>query len=321
MRIVFMGTPDFAVPALKALIDAGHESRRRLYPAAAPGGTRASASSPRPSTSWRERRGIAGAHAGQRCASAATQRDFAALEPDAAVVAAYGLILPKPMLDAPRLGCLNIHASLLPRWRGAAPIQRAILAGDAETGVTIMQMDEGLDTGPMLLQARRRDRRRRRRRRAARRAGGARRATDRRGAGAAGARTAPATPQPGDGVTYAPKIDAATRAASTGASRPPSSTARSAPSIAVARRLVRARGRARSRCWTADGRRGQRRAGHGARRRPRRSPAARARCGRPRCSAPASAAMRRRGVPARLSRSPRGTVAAVMPRYKLHARI
>jgi methionyl-tRNA formyltransferase len=81
----------------------------------------------------------------------AIQADFAALDLDAAVVVAYGLILPKPILDAPRLGCINIHASLLPRWRGAAPIQRAILAGDAETGVTIMAMDEGLDTGPELL--------------------------------------------------------------------------------------------------------------------------------------------------------------------------
>ena len=82
----------------------------------------------------------------------AAQAEFAAIPADAAVVVAYGLILPKPVLDAPRLGCLNVHASLLPRWRGAAPIQRAILAGDAETGITIMQMDEGLDTGPILLQ-------------------------------------------------------------------------------------------------------------------------------------------------------------------------
>src|SRR5207247_363151 len=80
------------------------------------------------------------------------QAEFAAIQADAAVVAAYGLILPAPILDAPRLGCLNVHASLLPRWRGAAPIQRAMLAGDAETGITIMQMDEGLDTGPILLQ-------------------------------------------------------------------------------------------------------------------------------------------------------------------------
>ena len=88
------------------------------------------------------------------------QAAFAALRLDVAVVAAYGLILPQAILEAPRLGCLNIHASLLPRWRGAAPIQRAILAGDAETGVTIMQMDEGLDTGPMLLREARADRRR-----------------------------------------------------------------------------------------------------------------------------------------------------------------
>ena len=81
----------------------------------------------------------------------AAQAEFAALPADAAVVAAYGLMLPTPVLNAPRLGCINVHASLLPRWRGAAPIQRAILAGDAETGITIMQMDEGLDTGPILL--------------------------------------------------------------------------------------------------------------------------------------------------------------------------
>ena len=110
---------------------------------------------------------------------------FAALKADVAVVAAYGLILPKAILDAPRHGCLNIHASLLPRWRGAAPIQRAIMAGDAETGVTIMQMDEGLDTGPMLLKEALADRRETECRRAARCAGGDRRAADRAGAGAA----------------------------------------------------------------------------------------------------------------------------------------
>ena len=86
------------------------------------------------------------------CATTRRRAEFAALDADAAVVAAYGLILPRAMLAAPRLGCLNVHASLLPRWRGAAPVQRALLAGDRETGVTIMQMEEGLDTGPILLQ-------------------------------------------------------------------------------------------------------------------------------------------------------------------------
>jgi methionyl-tRNA formyltransferase len=147
-----MGSPAFSVPALRALAAAGHEIAA-VY-----------AQPPRP------------AHRGQaltKCAvqdaaealgvpvrtparvkrEAAEHAAFAALELDAAVVAAYGLILPKAMLEAPRLGCINIHASLLPRWRGAAPIQAAILAGDAQTGITIMRMDEGLDTGPMLLRA------------------------------------------------------------------------------------------------------------------------------------------------------------------------
>ncbi len=150
MKLAFMGSPDFAVPALRALAAAGHEIAA-VY-----------AQPPRP------------AHRGQALTKCAVQLAaealgipvrtparvrhdtaehdaFADLKLDAAIVAAYGLILPKPMLDAPRLGCLNIHASLLPRWRGAAPIQAAILAGDTETGITIMRMDEGLDTGPMLL--------------------------------------------------------------------------------------------------------------------------------------------------------------------------
>ncbi len=152
MRLAFLGTPAFAVPALHALAEAGHQIAA-VY-----------CQPPRP------------AHRGQaltRCAvhlaademglpvrtPARLRREpdehaaFAALQLDAAVVAAYGLILPREMLDAPRLGCLNIHASLLPRWRGAAPIHAALLAGDAETGVTIMQMDEGLDTGAMRLRA------------------------------------------------------------------------------------------------------------------------------------------------------------------------
>ncbi len=149
LRIAFMGSPDFAVPTLSALVDAGHDvvcvyaqpprragrgQRERLTPvdqAAIDLGIEV-----RTPTSLRD---------------PAEQQAFAALEADVAVVVAYGLILPKPILDAPRLGCVNVHASLLPRWRGAAPIQRAILAGDPESGVTIMQMDEGLDTGDMLI--------------------------------------------------------------------------------------------------------------------------------------------------------------------------
>jgi methionyl-tRNA formyltransferase len=153
MRIVYMGTPDFAVPALKALIDAGH-SVVCVYtqpPRPAGRGQREQIS---PVHEEAARRGIP-VRTPVNLRSEAAQRDFAALRPDVAVVAAYGLILPKPVLATPPYGCINIHASLLPRWRGAAPIQRAILAGDAETGITIMQMDEGLDTGPMLLQARR----------------------------------------------------------------------------------------------------------------------------------------------------------------------
>jgi methionyl-tRNA formyltransferase len=143
-----MGTPDFAVPSLEALIAAGHDIAA-VYsqpPRPAGRGHRPVAS---PVQRAAEGAGIP-VRAPERLDITATA-EFAALALDAAVVAAYGLILPKAVLAAPRLGCVNIHASLLPRWRGAAPIQRALLAGDAESGITIMQMDEGLDTGPMLL--------------------------------------------------------------------------------------------------------------------------------------------------------------------------
>jgi methionyl-tRNA formyltransferase len=153
MRIVYMGTPDFAVPALKALIDAGHRVICVYTQPPRPAG-RGQREQISPVHEEAARRGIP-VRTPVSLRSEGAQRDFAALKPDIAVVAAYGLILPKPVLAAPPYGCVNIHASLLPRWRGAAPIQRAILAGDAETGITIMQMDEGLDTGPMLLQARR----------------------------------------------------------------------------------------------------------------------------------------------------------------------
>src|SRR6476661_10453008 len=149
MRIVFMGSPDFAVPTLNALVEAGHEVVA-VY-----------CQPPRPAGRGKADRKTAVHERAEQLAldvrTPRTLRDpeeqakFAALEADLAVVAAYGLILPKPILDAPRMGCVNIHASLLPRWRGAAPIQRAILAGDKVSGVTIMQMDVGLDTGPMLL--------------------------------------------------------------------------------------------------------------------------------------------------------------------------
>lgn len=150
MRLAFMGSPDFAVPALRALHAAGHEIAAVYCQPARPAG-RGQAMHRGPVHVEADRLGLP-VRTPPRLRTVPEEWDaFAALELDAAVVAAYGLILPKAMLVAPRRGCLNIHASLLPRWRGAAPIQAAILAGDTETGITIMQMDEGLDTGPMLL--------------------------------------------------------------------------------------------------------------------------------------------------------------------------
>ncbi|TJZ89809.1 methionyl-tRNA formyltransferase [Paracoccus gahaiensis] len=147
MRVIFMGTPDFSVPALRAI--AARHQVVAVYsqpPRAAGRGQK-----PRPSPVHRaaDELGIA-VRTPARLRDPEAQAEFAALQADVAVVVAYGLILPQPVLDAPRLGCLNIHASILPRWRGAAPIHRAILAGDAETGVAIMQMEAGLDTGPVL---------------------------------------------------------------------------------------------------------------------------------------------------------------------------
>src|SRR5205085_7424269 len=145
-----MGTPEFAATILDALIAAGHRLPAVYTQPPRPAG-RGHRLQPSPVQALAERHEVS-----VRCPtslrSPEAQEEFAALDADAAVVAAYGLILPKPILEAPRLGCLNVHASLLPRWRGAAPIQRAILAGDREIGITIMQMDAGLDTGPMLLQ-------------------------------------------------------------------------------------------------------------------------------------------------------------------------
>jgi len=150
LRIVFMGTPAFAAVALKALVDAGHDVIAVYSQPPRPGGRRGLELQKLPVHALAEELGIA-VRTPVSLKNADEAAAFAALQADVAVVAAYGLILPKAVLDAPRYGCLNIHASLLPRWRGAAPIQRAIMAGDARTGVTIMQMEAGLDTGPMLL--------------------------------------------------------------------------------------------------------------------------------------------------------------------------
>ena len=149
MRIAYMGTPDFALPALDALAAAGHEVVA-VYTQPPRPANRGKALTPSPVHRRAEELGIE-VRTPVNFKDEADRAAFAALDLDVAVVAAYGLILPQAILDAPRHGCLNIHASLLPRWRGAAPIQRAILAGDGETGVTIMQMERGLDTGPMLL--------------------------------------------------------------------------------------------------------------------------------------------------------------------------
>ncbi|MFC3580764.1 methionyl-tRNA formyltransferase [Sphingomonas hylomeconis] len=204
MRIVFMGTPEFSVPVLQALVDAGHDVVAAYSQPARRSG-RGKAVTPSPVQARAEALGIA-VRTPVSLKDGGAQAEFAAFAADVAVVAAYGLILPRAVLDAPRLGCLNVHASLLPRWRGAAPIQRAILAGDAETGVGIMQMEAGLDTGPVRLEGRT--------------------AIDGKTAGgltdelsAMGARLMvevlgdiaayPAVAQPEDGVTYAPKIDKA----------------------------------------------------------------------------------------------------------------
>ncbi len=149
LRLAFLGTPAFAVPALQALHRAGHEVVAVYTQPPRPAG-RGQSTRPSPVHAEALRLGLAVRTPARLRKDLAAQAAFAALALDVAVVAAYGLILPAAMLVAPRRGCLNIHASLLPRWRGAAPIQAAILAGDMESGVTIMQMEEGLDTGPML---------------------------------------------------------------------------------------------------------------------------------------------------------------------------
>ena len=202
MRIVFMGSPDFAVPSLDALIQAGHEVAA-VY-----------AQPPRPAGRGKADRETAvhrrAEQLGIEVRTPRTLRDeeqqalFRALDADLAVVAAYGLILPGPILEAPKAGCINVHASLLPRWRGAAPIQRAILAGDEVSGVTIMRMDEGLDTGPMLLKRELGIR--------GKNAGQVMEELSKLGAGALIEwldHPIPPEPQPNIGVTYASKIDKA----------------------------------------------------------------------------------------------------------------
>ena len=203
-----MGTPDFAVPALAALVEAGHLVVAAYTQPPRPAG-RGKQLQPSPVQREAEARGIEVRHPAS-LKDAEEQAAFAALQADIAVVAAYGLILPQTILDAPRRGCLNIHASLLPRWRGAAPIQRAIEAGDAETGVCLMQMEKGLDTGPVLLSQRLaigldetsgqlHDRLA---------TLGAQVLADGLGLLRAGIRPVP-TPQPDTGVTYAHKLDKA----------------------------------------------------------------------------------------------------------------
>ncbi|MCC7251227.1 methionyl-tRNA formyltransferase [Hyphomicrobium sp.] len=205
LKIVFMGTPDFSVPALEAIHAAGHDVAAVYAQPPRPAG-RGMAPRPSPVHARAEALGIP-VHTPKSLKDPEQQTLFADLRADAAVVIAYGLILPSPVLAAPRLGCFNVHASALPRWRGAAPIQRAIMAGDTETAVMVMRMEEGLDTGPVGL---------------AKRvpigpdmtAGELHDILARRGAELIVAALAElengtfdAVPQPEDGVTYAAKID------------------------------------------------------------------------------------------------------------------
>lgn len=149
LKLAFMGTPDFAVPLLAELIAQGHEIAAVYSQPARPKG-RGLKEEPTPVAKLALQHGLE-VRTPKSLRGPEEQAAFAALTLDVAVVAAYGLILPKPILEAPRLGCWNLHGSLLPRWRGAAPIQRAVMAGDEKTGVQVMQMEEGLDTGPVLL--------------------------------------------------------------------------------------------------------------------------------------------------------------------------
>ena len=148
LRIAFMGSPDFAVPVLAALVEAGHEIACVYSQPPRPAG-RGKRLRPTPVHQWAEARGLE-VRTPRSLKKEPEQEAFAALDLDAAVVVSYGLILPQAVLDAPTHGCMNMHASLLPRWRGAAPIHRAVIAGDAKTGVQAMMMEAGLDTGPVL---------------------------------------------------------------------------------------------------------------------------------------------------------------------------
>jgi methionyl-tRNA formyltransferase len=150
LRVIFMGTPEFSVPVLRAIAEAGHEIPAVYTQPPRAAGRRGLELTPSPVQREAERLGIE-VRTPLSLKGEAEQQAFAALQADVAVVVAYGLLLPKAILEAPRLGCLNGHASLLPRWRGAAPIQRAIMAGDTETGMMVMRMEEGLDTGPVAL--------------------------------------------------------------------------------------------------------------------------------------------------------------------------
>jgi methionyl-tRNA formyltransferase len=150
LRIVFMGTPDFAVPTLRAIAGAGHEIAAVYTQPPRPGGRRGLEPVPSPVERAARKLGLE-VRTPVSLRNEAQQDAFRALGADAAVVVAYGLLLPKPVLEGTRLGCFNGHASLLPRWRGAAPIQRAVMAGDTEAGMMVMKMEEGLDTGPVAL--------------------------------------------------------------------------------------------------------------------------------------------------------------------------
>lgn len=203
MRVIFMGTPEFSVPALRAIAAVHEVVAVYTQPPRAAGRGQKPRSTPVQVVA--EELGLP-VRSPLRLGGVEEQEAFAALEADVAVVVAYGLILPQPVLDAPRLGCVNIHASLLPRWRGAAPIHRAVMAGDAGTGVAIMQMEAGLDTGPVLAEAR-----------AEIGAGETTGDLHDRLAGMGAALIVdvldrlplPAVPQPAEGVTYAAKIDKA----------------------------------------------------------------------------------------------------------------
>jgi methionyl-tRNA formyltransferase len=153
LRVIFMGTPDFSVPVLEAIHAAGHEIVAVYSQPPRPAGRRGLELKKSPVQQKAEALGLS-VHTPKSLKAQEQQSEFSAHDADVAIVVAYGLLLPKAILDAPRLGCFNGHASLLPRWRGAAPIQRAIMAGDSETGMMVMKMDEGLDTGDVALSAR-----------------------------------------------------------------------------------------------------------------------------------------------------------------------